>query len=127
MVSALNTNPLRKRAKKGFRGYPIATIAYYGADDTTASKVAVGIVLSKGEEPAYMQKWFSDSCDLRSDRSVILEMSEFIKGHNALSVVLADRIIGCPHEEGVDYSEGEECPLCPFWHGRDRFSGERIQ
>jgi hypothetical protein len=38
---------------------------------------------------------------------------------------MADRIIGCPHEEGIDYPEGEECPLCPFWKGRDRWSGER--
>jgi hypothetical protein len=31
---------LRKKAKKGFRGYPMATIAYYGPDSATASKVA---------------------------------------------------------------------------------------
>ena len=42
------------------------------------------------------------------------------------SVVLGDRIMGCPHEEGVDY-EGDTCPECPFWAGRDRFSGELIQ
>jgi MFS family permease len=37
------------------------------------------------------------------------------------SVAMVDRIIGCPHEEGVDYPEGEECPECPFWRGKDRF------
>jgi len=127
MFSALNTNPLRKKAKKGFRGYPVATIAYYGPDDTRASKVAVGIVPGEGEDVEYMQKWFSDSSDLRRDRSVIVEISDFLKAHNAQSVVLADSIMGCPHEETVDYPEGEECPQCPFWRGRDRFSGERIQ
>ena len=35
---------LGKRAKKGFRGYPIATITLYGPDDTTATKLTVGIV-----------------------------------------------------------------------------------
>jgi hypothetical protein len=43
----------------------------------------------------------------------------------AKSVAIADRIIGYPHEEGLDYPEGEWCPQCPFWKGRDRWSGER--
>jgi hypothetical protein len=35
---------LGKRAKKGFCGYPIATIALCGPDDTRAAKLTVGIV-----------------------------------------------------------------------------------
>ena len=35
---------LSKRAKKGFRGWPVATVALYGPDDTTATKLTVGIV-----------------------------------------------------------------------------------
>ncbi len=34
-----------------------------------------------------------------------------------------DRILGCPHEEGIDYAVGEACPQCPHWAGRDRFAG----
>jgi hypothetical protein len=41
------------------------------------------------------------------------------------SVVMTDRIIGCPHEEGIDY-EGATCPACPFWAGRDRWTGKRL-
>lgn len=26
-------------------------------------------------------------------------------------------------EEGIDYPDGEACPQCPYWAGRDRFSG----
>lgn len=126
MISGLNANPLRKRAKKGFRGYPVGTIAYYGPDDTRASKVAVGIVMGEGEDPEFMEKWFSDSSDLRRDKSTIFEISDYLKAHDVLSVVVADRIIGCPHEEGIDYPEGEACPKCPFWKGRDRFTGEPI-
>ena len=47
----------------------------------------------------------------------------FIREQGAESVVIADRIMGCPHEEGIDYPEGEKCPSCPFWAYRDRFSG----
>jgi hypothetical protein len=32
----------------------------------------------------------------------------------------AKEMPGCPHEEGVDYPEGEACPDCPFWAGRSR-------
>jgi hypothetical protein len=42
------------------------------------------------------------------------------------SVVMADRIIGCPHEEGIGY-EGATCPACPFWAGRDRWTGKRLR
>jgi hypothetical protein len=34
---------LRKKARKGLRGWPIATIAFYGPNLTQATKVAVGI------------------------------------------------------------------------------------
>jgi hypothetical protein len=41
----------------------------------------------------------------------------------APSVAVTDRILGCPHEEGVDY-EGRVCPQCPFWAHRNRWTGE---
>jgi hypothetical protein len=46
-------------------------------------------------------------------------------GFGVRSVAMVDRIIGYPHEEGIDY-QGPTCPLCPFWAGRDRWSGERV-
>ena len=111
-------------AKKGFKGYPIATVASYGPDDKVATKVAVGIVHS--DDPIDMKKWFSDTTDVRRDRDINLEILEFIKQSGAKSVVIADRIKGCPHEEGVDYPEGSKCPECKFWANRDRFTGEVI-
>jgi len=42
---------LAKRAKRGFRGYPVATIAFYGPSAERASKVAVAIVEREGAEP----------------------------------------------------------------------------
>ena len=47
------TKALRKKADRGFSGYPIATLAFYGPNDMFATKVAVGIFLAQGEEPAY--------------------------------------------------------------------------
>lgn len=121
-----SSSMLRKRAKKGFRGYPIATVAFYGPNDKVATKIAVGIVLSEGADPEAMKRWRSEGQDIKSDPTVGPEIIDFIDSHGAKSVVMADRIIGCPHEEGIDYPEGQQCAECPFWAGRDRWTGEVI-
>jgi len=117
---------LTKRAKRGFRGWPVATVAFYGADDTTASKISVGIVPAEDAEPTDLRRWCSNEPgDIRADARIAEEVLAFIKESGAVSVVMADKIIGCPHEEGIDY-EGPTCPACPFWAGRDRWTGERL-
>jgi len=121
-----NKSPLAKRAKRGFRGYPVGTVAFYGPTAERATKVAVGIVVSEGTEPDIMKRWRSEERDLRFDEEIGFEISAFMREHGVLSVTMFDRIIGCPHEEGIDYPEGESCPECPYWSGRDRFSGEVI-
>src|SRR5580693_6403388 len=63
------------------------------------------------------------STPCRSSRRT--DILEFIEEHQVRSVAITDGIIGCPHQEGIDY-EGEWCPLCEFWHGRDRFAGQRV-
>jgi hypothetical protein len=117
---------LAKRAKRGFRGYPVATIAFYGPSVERASKVAVGIIEREGVEPEILESWHNDDRDVRYDDEIGYEIVEFIRAHKALSVAMVDRIIGCPHQEGIDYPEGEDCPECPYWRGRDRWSGETI-
>jgi hypothetical protein len=37
-----------------------------------------------------------------------------LRDHQIRSVVMLDRIIGCPHEEGIDYPDGQACPSAPF-------------
>ena len=108
-------------------GFPIATIAYYGEDDKVASKVVVGIVLSeKDDDVAFMEKWYGKKADVRFDSEIKVHIVNFLEQHNVHRVVMVDRIIGCPHEEGIDYPEGEKCPQCPFWANRDRWTGEAI-
>ncbi len=119
-----HTKALRKKVDRGFAGYPVATVAYYGPDDKVATKVAVGIIPGEDEEPIAMERWVSAGGDLRRDHEVNEKILLFIRSQGAKSVVLADRIIGCPHEEGIDYPEGEKCRQCPFWAYRDRWSGE---
>lgn len=123
------SSPLHKKARRGFHGYPIASVAFYGPDDRRASKVAVGIVAREGAHGDPLERWFADDdeTDLRHDPRVGAEIVAFIEKHGAKSVAMPDRIIGCPHEEGKDYPEGEVCPQCPFWANRDRWTGDMIQ
>lgn len=114
---------LKKKAKAGFRSYPVGTIAFYGPDDRRASKVAVGIISSVDREPAVLRRWFSENHDIRGDEAILAEVVTFLREHDVRSVSMVDRILGCPHEEGIDYPEGEACPHCPFWKGRDRWTG----
>jgi hypothetical protein len=116
---------LRKKARKGMRGWQAATIAFYGPNLSQATKVAVGIVPSEHAEVSEMRDWKVDRGDIRADPGIAREILEFIEKHGVLTVVMTDGIIGCPHQEGIDY-EGEWCPVCDFWHGRDRFTGQMV-
>ncbi len=117
-------HPVRRLAKRGFRGYPVGTVAFYGPDDTRATKAAVGIVPSEDAEPDELERWTVEQGDVRRDISIGKEVVAFLKRHGTKSVVMVDRIIGCPHEEGIDYPHGEACPDCPFWRDRDRWTGD---
>ena len=116
---------LTKKSRRGFRGYPLATIAAYGPDDRRASKLAVRVFRWEGDEGGELRRWFSNTTDVRTDPVMAAEVLAFIEQHGVLSIGMTDRIIGCPHEEGVDY-EGEYCPMCSFWIGRDRWMGNAI-
>jgi hypothetical protein len=115
---------LDKKAKRGFKGFPIATVAFYGPDNQYATKVAVGIV-NKQREVLLLEKWFSkdyEDVDVRFGSVIIQKVLDFIEQQNAQTVVISEGIIGCPHEEDIDYPKGEVCPECPFWANRDRWA-----
>ena len=105
----------------------MATVTVYGPNADRASKVAVAIVRAEGADPDPIRKWFSEEGDVRFDPVIDAEMSAFIREHGVRSIAMPDRILGCPHEEGIDYPDGEKCPKCPFWANRDRFTHEPIQ
>jgi len=117
-------NPLDKKRRRGFRGYPLATVAFYGPDDKRASKAVVGIFRGKGQDVALLKRWYSEHGDARFDPAIIKEMVAFISEQGAITVTGVDGIYGCPHEEGIDYPDGEPCPACPYWAHRDRLTGK---
>jgi hypothetical protein len=118
----IRSKQLAKKAKRGFRGYPIAVIACYGPTNRLATKIVASVILREDEEPADLRRWFSETIDVRNDPAIIAAILAFLKENNVLSVTMPNAIIGCPHEEGIDY-DGEICPMCPFWANRDRWTG----
>jgi hypothetical protein len=123
MMKNQSAKTLEKKLKSGFKGYPLATIAFYGPTDKIATKLVVGIIPREQADAEQLRKWFSDG-DIRHRPGIAEDILQFIKENNAVSVAMTDRIIGCPHESGVDYPEGQSCPHCPFWAGRNRWTGE---
>jgi hypothetical protein len=113
-------DPAKKKERRGFRGFPVATIVWYGPDDQRATKVAVGVVHGENEGITAMKRWYGEVGDLRNDLAVAEEIKDFLLLHEVKSVTMTDGILGCPHEEGIDYP-GKVCPECPFWAGRDLF------
>src|SRR5246500_4945110 len=67
---------LRKKARKGLRGWPIATIAFYGPNLSQATKAAVGIVPSENAEVEEMRAWHVLHGDIREDVEIGQEIVE---------------------------------------------------
>src|SRR5215510_10585986 len=87
---------LRNRAKKGFLGYPVATIAFYGPNDRRATKVALAITLDEADEtPREMNRWFSAKGDIRRDAVVFEAMFRLTQSRGARSVAMPEEIHGC--------------------------------
>jgi len=72
---------LRKKGKKGLRGWPLATIAFYGPNLSQATKAAVGIIPSENAEAEEMRAWHVLHGDIREDVEIGQEIVEFIQDH----------------------------------------------
>jgi hypothetical protein len=106
---------LERLAQKGFQGYPLGIVAFYGYNDKVASKAVIGIVKEAGGSPENIKKWVFDTGDLRKDVPSIKELFRYIEAHHVLSVALTPGIYYCPHEPGIDFPEGGACSHCSFW------------
>jgi hypothetical protein len=95
--------------------YPIGTVALYGPDDKTTTKIAAGVILHDGAD-AIIKRWVAT--DVTTNPKIQQEMKDFFLQHGVKSVAMSQGNMGCPHEEGEDFPHGEDCPFCPFWKGK---------
>jgi hypothetical protein len=116
----------RRRSRRAPQ-YPLATIAAYGPDNTVATKLVVSVIERPGQRgPAAMRTWTTQAVDVRHDPTIAADVAEFLRESGVRHSTAADRIIGCPHQEGIDYPMGRPCPRCSFWASIDRFTHEPI-
>ena len=95
--------------------YPIGTVAWYGPNDKTTTKIAAGVIMHENAEPI-MQRWVAT--DVMTNPKIQQQLKEFFLEHGVKHVVMAKGNMGCPHEEGEDFLHGSDCPFCPFWKGK---------
>jgi hypothetical protein len=95
--------------------YPIGTMAFYGPDDKTTTKIAAGVFTPENSD-AVIKRWVAT--DVTTNPRIQREIKEFFEQHGVKSVAMSEGNMGCPHEEGKDFSFGEDCPFCPFWAGK---------
>ena len=111
--------PILKKAIKGNRGYPLATLAFYGPTNKLATKVVLGIFQYENDDPVLI-KWYSQKIDIRTKPEIIDQIVTNLKDKKILSLLLKDTIYGCPHEEGIDYPTGDICKECSYWENKER-------
>jgi hypothetical protein len=95
--------------------YPVGTIAYYGPNDTTTTIVAAAVFAAENSE-AIIKRWVAT--DVTTSPEIQREIEEFFEEHGVKSVAMSDGNMGCPHEEGEECPDGEDCPFCSFWKGK---------
>jgi hypothetical protein len=115
VYSSTPSSPKMHRRQQQPPRYPIGTVALYGPDDKTTTKIAAGVILHDGAE-VIVKRWVAT--DVTTNPKVQQELKDFFLQHGVKSVAMTEGNMGCPHEEGPDFPLGEDCPFCPFWKGK---------
>jgi SEC-C motif len=95
--------------------FPVGTVAHYGPDDVTTTKIAAAVITAPNAEPI-LRRWVAT--DVTTNPKVQQEIKDFFSEHGVKSVAVSAGNMGCPHEEEEDFPLGEDCPFCPFWAGK---------
>lgn len=82
---------IMKMVKKGFLGYPMISISYYGPTESHATKVTVTFTAEEDSE-AQTETFITEN-DIREDPTIQSTIVKIIERSGAKSVDLIDRII----------------------------------
>jgi hypothetical protein len=81
---------ISKRVKRGFHGYPIISIQYFGPSEALATKVEVSFIEQENAEP--MLETFNSETDIRKDETVQTTIIKIIDRVDAQTVTLEDKV-----------------------------------
>ena len=81
---------IAKHINKGFKGYPLIRIEYFGATNDVASQVAVQFTLAEGDSP--QQEILASKIDAREDETIQTSLLKIIERTQAASVLQTDGV-----------------------------------
>lgn len=113
----------RPRARDAGPIFPAASVAQYGPDDRSVTKIVAGVTRELNGPVEELTRWVAT--DVAVSPVVRRKLLAFFEAHRVRRVIYAAGVIGCIHEEGKDYPQGQPCPFCPFWQGRDRWANAK--
>ncbi len=96
--------------------YPLATITYHGPTPEEATRIAVAVLPDQAKDPV-IRYWSGEN--IAENKAAAREIAAFLKAQQVERVITSEWVLSCPHEEGVDYPAGEDCPYCPAWKSDD--------
>jgi hypothetical protein len=76
---------IAKQVKKGLKGYPIISLAYFGTDEQCATEVVISFTLEEGAQA--QEERFVSKTDVREDEVIQTTLVKIIDRANAGSVV----------------------------------------
>ena len=117
MTQPLNTRlvaQLRKAINEK-SSYPIGTLMYFGPDNATITKIVAVVIPAKGSSPI-AKSWSNPQ--VSSDPKVAAEIGQFYLENKVADVVMTDGVVGCPHDEGIDFPVGGHCSQCKYWENQ---------
>ncbi|HAS64244.1 MAG TPA: hypothetical protein DCS35_17775 [Vibrio sp.] len=82
---------IAKHVKKGFKGYPLVSIGYYGDNKDCATEVVIQFKLT--EESEVQEERFATQTDARESEVMQTTLLKIIERANAASVVESEEVI----------------------------------
>ncbi len=76
---------IAKQVKKGFKGYPLISIAYFGKDEQCATEVVMSFTLEEGAQA--QEERFISKVNAREDEVIQTTLIKVIDRANACSVI----------------------------------------
>lgn len=80
-----STKRIAKRVKKGFKGYPQISLAYFGESTDYATEVVIGFVSEEGA--AVQEQKLTSKCDVRKDETIQTTILKVIERADAKTVL----------------------------------------
>ncbi|MCC5881851.1 MAG: hypothetical protein JJU25_04350 [Halomonas sp.] len=84
---------IAKRVERGFKGYPLISLEYFGKTTDFATEVVVSLIAEEGAEP--QEQRFSSEKDVREDEAIQSVLLKIIERAEANTVVEKSVISVC--------------------------------